>query len=213
MAYAVFGDIRVLTNLTIADIADADLTSLITYSTYQLNKDISTEVIRERIEYIDNTRENDIDGTNTTFYIKNWEGKFIADRNDDGAVSTSDIEVVKVATDGTESSVALSSIDASKGKFIVSSAPGSDYTLYVTYNWSYADCATPAPIVKMACVLLTIAWAQMKLNVGKAPQASFGNVKFFRHMSAFEKYYKEYQRIVDKINNRMADMAESDYIL
>ena len=213
MAYCTFTDVRVLTNLAIADISDADLTSIITYATYQLNHDISTEVVRERIEYIDNTRENDRDGVNTTYYVKNWEGKYLADRNDDGTVTVADIEVVKVASDGTESSVTVSTITHDQGKFVISSAVSSDYDLYVTYKWSYVNCSTPSPLVKMACVVLTAAWAYGKINFGKAPQASFGNIRFYRHMEAFDKFYKQYQRIIDQINNKMSDMVEADDVL
>ena len=209
MAYVTYTNVRTLTNLSVSDISDNDLTNIIAYATVQLNHDVTTEVIRERIDYIDSTRENKIDGLNTTYYVKNWEGKYISDRDDDGDVDTSDITVVKVASDGTESSVAVATITPNSGKFTVSSAVSSDYTMYVSYKWSYADTSTPGSLVEMACILLSAAYAHSKLNWGSSPSVSFGNTRILRHMDAFDKFYRQYLKIVNQINNKMAKMSEA----
>ena len=74
MAYCSYSDVALYTNLTTSDISNANITSLITEATIQLNSDLNVQVIREPISFIDNTRSNDIDGTNKTFY-RNVDGK------------------------------------------------------------------------------------------------------------------------------------------
>ena len=84
MAYAVIADIRLHTNLDTTDIPDVDVTSLIADLNSVINGDINTEVIRERVLPIDNTRKNEINGSNTVYYVRNWKGRYIVDRDNDG---------------------------------------------------------------------------------------------------------------------------------
>jgi len=102
IGYCSMEDFRAVTNLTTSCIKDADAYDLITMAAYQINGDINTKVIRERIGYIDSTRENLIDGSNTDFYVKNWKGKYLADFNNDSEVTTADVIVYAVDDDGTE---------------------------------------------------------------------------------------------------------------
>ena len=60
MAYTNVVNVRLLTNLEVADISDANVTSMITQATYHLNADINTRVTREEALQIDNTRKNEI---------------------------------------------------------------------------------------------------------------------------------------------------------
>lgn len=214
MTYITATDVRVLTNLSVSDIDDTALGKIINYAVYQLNHDITAEVIREKIEYIDGYRENDIDGSNTTFFVKNWEGKYIADRDNDGDVDISDIEVFEVDESAdTETSMTVSSITHNKGKFVLSTAPVTGKYYYITYKWSYVDTSTPSPLVKMACVLLSAAWAHAKINWGTAPSVSFGNTRILRHMESFDKFYRQYQRIVNQINNKAIEMREAKNLI
>jgi len=212
MVYCTNSQVRVLTNLSTSDISDGDLTSVITYATIQLNHDISTEVVREKIGSIDSTRKNDIDGSNKTFYVQNWEGKCIADADDDGAVEADDISVIDVNTSvdpNTETAATVSTITPASGKFVLTTAPTSGHDLYVTYKWSYADCVTPSPLVRMACIVLTAAYAHAKINWGSAPSISFGNTRILRHMDAFDKFYSQYKKLVMQINNKMSKISTS----
>jgi len=201
MGYCSMSDFRAITNLTTSCISDADTYDLISLAAVQLNGDINTKVIRERVEYIDSTRENLIDGDNATYYVKNWKGKYLADFNNDSAVNTSDVIVYLVnSNDGTETAGTVSSIDVDDGKFVLSSAPESNYRIYVTYSWSYVDESTPDRTLRMACAFLTAALAQARINIGRAPQVSMGNIKLYRHMDAYEEFYKKYLGIIQQIN-------------
>ncbi len=208
MAYTTPAKIRLLTNLTTSDISDADVTSLITQATYQVNSDLNVREYRESIRFIDNTRENDINGTNTTYYVRHWNGKFIGDGDNDGDVDVSDITVYQVATDGTETTLTVSSITPTTGKFVLDSAPSSGVDLFVTYEWCYRDESTPDKMVELATSLLTSAFCFEKIERGLAPMQVFGNVKLTRDMEAGNRFYQRYKEIVTNINSEIGDWKE-----
>ena len=209
MVYTTEDDVRLLTNLTSSDISDANVTSIIAESTKQLNGMINVHVNREYVSLIDSTRKNEINGTNTTFYVKNWKGKFIADSDDDGDVDTSDITVYLVSGDGTETTATISTITPNDGKFVLSTAPSS-VDMFVTYEWCYKSPSTPDPLIKLACTLLSAAYCYAKVTIGRAPQQSWGNVKLFRHMTSFDHYYQRFLQIIDEINYNMPDFIKVD---
>jgi hypothetical protein len=210
MAYTTIAQIRRITNITTADISDTDLTNLITDATAQLNSDINARVIRERVSSIDSTRENKIDGSNTTYYVQNWKGKYVGDMLDAGTVNASSIKVYLVASDGTETEATVSSVTSATGKFVLSSAPSASYTMYVTYEWCYDDPYTPSKRIALACAFLTAAYAYEKLNRGMSPQQVYGNVRFMRDMRAGNEYYQKYEAIVSKINDSMGSYSEAE---
>ncbi len=208
MAYSTPAKIRLITNLTTSDISDADVTSLITQATYQLNSELNTREYREKIGYIDKTRQNEINGSNTTYYVKKWKGKYIGDGDNDGDVDTSDITVYQVATDGTETTLTVSSITHNLGKFVLSSAPSSGVDLYVTYEWCFRDESTPDKTIELACSLLTASYCFEKVERGLSPQQVFGNVRLYRDMEAGNQFFQRYRNMVENINSEMADYQE-----
>lgn len=210
--YCQVNDIRTLTHLNTTDITDASLYDIIKLAMAQLNADINVKITREYIEYIDDTRQNKIDGSNTTYYIKNWSGKYLADSDNDGDVDTSDITVYAVASDGTETEATVSTITPNDGKFVLSTAYDSSYKLYVTYEWAYASEYTPDTLVRLACANLAASYAFAKINIGKAPTVQFGNVRVYRHMDSFKEFEKKYRDIVNQINTQMIDWAESESV-
>lgn len=209
MAYTTTAKIRLLTNLTTSDVSDDDVTNLIAQATYQVNSDLNTRVYREVIGYIDNTRQNEINGTNTTYYVKNWNAKFIGDGDNDGGVDTSDITVYQVASDGTESTLTVSSITPTTGKFVLDSAPSSGVDLYVTYEWCYRDESTPDKMVELATSLLTAAFCFEKIERGLAPMQVFGNVKLTRDMEASNRFYQRYKDLISNINSELGAYSEA----
>jgi len=203
MAYAVTSDIRLMTNLTTSDISDADITSLITEASTQVNSDVNMKVIREPVYPIDNTRENKIDGANTVYYTRHWYGKFLADLNNDGIVDTADITVTQVDTDGTESTLSVSAIDDSLSKITLSAAPSSGVRLFLTYSYSYVREVDGSvdPKLKLATTFLTSAFCYAKINIGKAPNIQFGSTKLTRHMKSFQEYYNRYLEVIKQIQS------------
>jgi len=209
MAYSTVAKVRLLTNLTTADISDADVTSLITQATYQINSELNSRIYREKIGYIDNTRQNEINGVNTTFYVKNWFGKYIGDGDNDGTVSTTDITVYQVASNGTETTLTVSSITDELGKFVLSAAPSEGVELYVTYEWCFRDECTPDKLIELACSLLTASYCFEKIERGLSPQQVFGNVRLYRDMQAGNSFFQRYRQIIEEINSEMIDYREA----
>jgi len=209
MAYTTYTKVALLTNISTSDISNANITSIISEATKELNRMINTKVVRERIYYIDSTRENTIDGSNTTFYVRNWEGKYLADMDNDGDVDTSDVIVYQVDSDGVETELTVSSITHDEGKIVLSSAPDVGVRLYATYEWCYKDVSTPDPLVELACTLLSAAYCYAKLNIGRAPQFFVGNKKIYRHMDSFQHFYDRAIGVIEKINDRMYECADS----
>jgi len=210
MVYCTYTDVNLLTNISSTDISDANITSIITHATVELNRLINTKEEREPVSYIDSTRENTIDGSNTTFYVQNWKGKYIADMNNDGSVSTSDIIVYQVDSNGTETTLTVSTITHNQGKFVLSSAPTTGVKLYVTYEWCYKDVSTPDALVKLACVYLTASYCYGKLNIGRAPKEKFGNRTLERDMKSPEYYRKLAYDLINDINNEMYMSSDSE---
>ena len=204
MAYTDITAIRLLTNLTTNDISNADVTSIISYATTQINSEINSEVIRERIFYLDNTRKNRIDGTNTDYYVINWRGKFLSDRDNDGDVDTSDVTVYQVNFDGVETTLSVSAIDVDEGKITLSSAPPTNVRLYITYSWCWKNPSTPDNNIKLATTYLTASLIYEKLNRGLSPSQVYGNVRFMRDMQAGSEYYRRYQEMITRITSKSA---------
>jgi hypothetical protein len=198
--YATVEDVRNMTNLTTSDLTDTQLCVLIGYCGAQLNADINVYVEEEEIWEIDNTKTNKIDGTNATFYTVNYP---IGDINDDMAVDTSDITVYQYLSDGTKSTLTVSSITPNTGKFVLSTAPASSICkLTITYKYAPISVSDPNQKIKMACALLTAAWAYTKINVGKSPHWRMGSTQIWRDMTSFDTYYKKYLQILTQINDR-----------
>lgn|SRR3990167_2914987 len=194
-------DVRVMTNITTTDISSGDMTNLIAQSTAQVNSDLNVQIIREYIYHIDETRDNLINGSNTTFYTRNWRGKFLADMNNDGSVTTSDLTVYQVTGDGTETIPTIASINDVNNSFTMSTAPQPDKRYYVTYSYSPVREGTVDPRVKLATIFLTAAFCYAKLNIGFAPSVSFGSTRVTKDMNAFDHYYQRYLDIIAQINS------------
>jgi len=216
MVYTDAKAVRLLTHLTTSDISNTDVFSIIAEAIVELNRLINVKVIRERVEYIDETRPNEVNGSNTTYYVKNWRGKYLADMDNDGDVDTSDpitdIIVYLVDSNGTETTATVSTLDVDNCQFVLSSAPGSDKKVYVTYEWCYRNPNTPDPLIKLACTNLATAYCYAKINWGRPPQERWGNISIYRHMDAFRNYYDRAIKLVNQINESHIGMAESEEI-
>lgn len=209
MAYSTVDDARAITGLSSNDVSDAVLYSLGTIAAYKLNRDINTEVIREPIEYIDGTRENNIDGSNTTYYVRNWKD-YIADKDGDQDVDTSDINVYQVESDGTETELTVSSITANDGKFILSSAPSSDVNLYVSYEYAPVSVSDPHKLISAAHSYLVASMSMTRLSVGQYNRVRIGAISVSLNSLAQKVYLEKYDDVINQINNRMTDYVEAD---
>ena len=203
MTYTDTTTVRLLTNLTISDISDSDLTSIITQATVQINSDINIKIDREFVRPLDQVRQNKIDGSNTVFYVRNWFGKFFADRNNDETVTTGDIIVHQVDTIGNETTLTVSSIDDDDSNITLSTAPSSGVRLFITYSYSYVRQLSGSvdPRLKLATTFLAAAYGYAKVNWGRAPSSQYASTKLTRHMEAYNEYYKRYLELIKQIQD------------
>lgn len=202
MAYTDEDAVRLMTNLVVSDISDVDITSLIAEATAQVNSDILVKVTREPVLPIDSVRDNKINGTTTTFYVRNWEGKYLGDLDNDGVVDTNDVIVYQVSADGqTESVLTVSAIDDEDCSFTLSSAPSSGVRLYVTYAFGWVRSLTGSvdPKLKLATTLLTAAYCYAKITWGRPPSSRYGSQSITRDMNAFDNYYRRYMELTKQI--------------
>lgn len=198
--YCTVEDVRNMTNLTVNDLTDTQLCMLIEYCGAQLNAYINVYLEEEKLFQLDNTRTNKIDGTNTIFYTKHYP---IGDSNNDMSVDTTDISVYQYFGDGTKEQVTVSSIIPNTGQINLSIAPPATVLkLTVTYKYASVSVSDPNALIKMACALLTAAWAYTKINVGKSPRWRMGSTQIFRDMDSFKTYYSKYLQILCQINDR-----------
>lgn len=136
-------------------INDTLIENSISEATRIINQNTNTKVIREKIQYIDEVRDNDIDGENKTYYIKNWKNKYLGDTNDDGEITTADLKVYSVDSDNVETQLTISSINYEDNSFTLETAP-EDVDLYVTYAYSYFDMDTPDKLITLLAKYLSL---------------------------------------------------------
>jgi len=190
LAYCTANDVRLIADLTTADIDDTTLTNLIAVATQKLNADVVALVKDERVEYIDEVKTNEIDGSNKTFYTKFL---YLGDRNDDGTVDVNDVEVYQVDSDGTKTTLTVTSVDAKEGKFVLDTAP-SNVKLYV----SYGVCPVPpdSNLLKQACAELTAAYAFGKIDPQNVMKIGRLTLKGSSYQFWMSRYYDTLRRIM-----------------
>ena len=211
MSYCDANDIRDIAGVTTDDMNDEKITTLISYATAQLNAQINTRIVRERVSYIDGTRENDIDGANTYFYVQWWKDFYIGDLDNDGDVDISDVIVHIVDSNGTETTATVSAVDVDNGKITLSSAPASDTRVYITYSKAPFDEDTPHFLIKKACVELSAALCFMRIDKSQINRVKLGKFTIFKQPDIFQEYYNRYMETVHQINSRSAMVVKADY--
>lgn len=176
MGYTTPAAIRAKTGYTTTDITDAGLNEIIAEATTVINSEINVHVTREIVSYIDYSRQNKIDGSNTTFYSKNSINFYFADSNDDGSLTTADIKVELEDNDGNITEATVSSID-SEGSFVLASAPPTNTVrMYLTYDYSYYDISIPDKMVTLLATYLASSYSILIVDAGLPYSTKLGNL-------------------------------------
>lgn len=212
MAYITNAEISQLITLP-SDITTSQIDQLIVFCTSIINRDINHKVIREKVEWIDETRENDIDGSNATYYIKNWKDWYLGDMNNDGSITISDIEVIGVDSSDVEHILTVSSITHDEGKIVLSSAPPSSYDLYVTHVISPVDEKTPDSIIKIAMAQLIGAYAFLKIDPQQIAKFKIGKVSVTQQSQGFKMLFDEYQKTLNRIKENTIEAEECEVLI
>ena len=202
MAIITAGEVRLMTDLTTTDISDPKLISMIQYAWGQVQEDIGLRIREEVVDYIDGYRENDIDGSNTTFYVKNSYTRYFGDWDGDGdSLEVSDIEVFEYNNNNIRTQLTVATINAN-GQFTTSTAPASSSNVTVNYI------SLPLPmtnyLVKKALIELSAALTYSKLDSQGIQKVRLGRlaVDKNRGSSTFSSWYSRYQQTLDQINKR-----------
>jgi len=220
MAYCTTTYIRSIANLSVADISDVDLQALIdNVATPKLNADLNTNIEDEKVVYISAEKENDVDGTNATFYTQHYP---VADSNDDGTVAVADVVAYTLDEDGVRTVETINTLTANSGKVVLASAPATTDTLYFTYEFSpmgYSE-ADPHPLITLACAQLAAAWAFSKIEISSIGMITkyqvdrlVMNIASGSSGRAFSTYLNLYQNTLNEIFARLADKADTSHLI
>jgi len=175
MSYACTDRVRLLSGLTTDDVNDSYLQEIISYAVERVNADISKRVILERVDYIDDYRANDIDGTNTTFYTRNSWKWALGDLNNSGALDVEDIEVWEYKNDNTRTQLTVSTIN-SNGEFTLTTAPSATSELKISYT--YQPLELTHALVKDACAYLSASMSFTRISPADYNKIQIGRLKF-----------------------------------
>jgi len=193
---------RQMFNLDSSDITDDDVEFFLEQSQKEILMKINEEVQREPVEFLDNTRKNEINGVNKEFYISNWNGNYISDNNYDLLINTKDVEVFAVDSDSSETKLEVSSIDSKLGKYTLENAP-TNVSLFTTYAFTFLNVteADHDPRLEMVLGLLTASYCYLKIGEGQQTEVKFGNVKIKENHKDSSSYY--YTKYLDLIGSLM----------
>jgi len=206
--YCTIDDVRASSGLSTDDISDSDLLWIVQIATAQVNKDVNKIRIEELVEEIDSYRENEVNGTNTVYYVQNGYTWFLADLNNDGIVGTGDVHVYGYSNE-TRTELTVSSVDASRGmgKITLSSAPSGLDKMTITYAMSpvhYQD-----PLLKQACLQLSTALAYTGIEAKDFSRISLGRLSVMRQPSiGYLTYLQRYRDTVHQIKTRIMGKSE-----
>lgn len=200
MAFAEIQTIRNITGISEDDYSDEVVSDFISMAQKEVLSKVQQLVIREQVLYIDGTRKNQIDGTNTTFYLSKWKGNFLGDMDYDGDIDINDLIVYSVDNDGIETILTPSSIDSIKLSFSLSSAP-MNVTMYVTYTYSPFNLSCPDPFISQVTSYLASSYIDITDGGGGASESvRIGNLSISQGATGAgilgNKYYQKYTELM-----------------
>jgi len=201
MALASVSEVRNIISLTSDDISDEQINSLIKYAQIQIAQELFVYHEDEEVEYIDEEKDNIIDGSNKVYYTRFWP---IADRNQNGVVDSDDVKFYKFDSEGNRTEMTISSIDAERGKITLSEAPTTDYTLKVTYS-SYPPNITSDDL-KMACIYLTAAFCYAKCD--PTILKHLDTLDILRMPDPYNRFMQMYRDTLTRIKSKMSMRGE-----
>jgi len=178
-------------------ISDERLTHILDFAISELNQTLGLKVIEEKVSYIDRYRQNKIDGSNKTFYVKYSFDWYLGDLDCDGNLDTNDIEVyIYDPNDNTRTKAVVSEL-YEYGKFVLDEAPSSSQVVKVTYL--RFPCSLFDPLVKKACAELAASIAYGGIEAREKKRLSIRGFSLSKDPIAEQKYYERYLRTVAQI--------------
>lgn len=202
MTYCTIQDVRNLTGLSSSQISDEVISGIISCSVAQVNADIQIKWKDERIRFISNEKENLQDGSNTTFYTKEFP---IGDADNNSFVSGADIYAYTLDSEGTRTQIIVTDIaDSDIGKFTLASGPESSDAFFITYYSSPVDMIEPHKIINLATTQLTAALCFTNIDARKVHSFRVGKVsKVVNQEAAYKIYRGQYYETLIKVRSRI----------
>ncbi len=165
MSYASLSKLRLLTHFTVAEISDADVSSLIPEADRAVLRLATIEVYDEKLE-------GDIDGSNTIFTTAH---KPIADTDFDSDVDADDVTVYLVDYDSemnpVHSSTEVASVNARDGIITLSEAPTTtNAEVGVFADYRYYKMPVDYDVLKLAANYYLAHLCEMKIRTERALQ-------------------------------------------
>jgi hypothetical protein len=204
MAFTEIQTVRNITGVSTDDYTDEQVQEFIGFAQKEVTSKVQQKVLREKILRLDSTRENEIDGITTTFYLKNWNGNHLTDMDYDGDVDTDDIKVYSVDSNGAETVLAVSSIDTDDMTFTLSSAPN-NVDLYATYCYSQYDFVNPDPLLSQCTAFVAASYLDITETGGSGGSESvrIGNLSISESGGGRglvgNKYYQKYLELLNQL--------------
>jgi len=228
MSYCSVNKVRLVSGLESHDINDGEIRELRDeVATEELNEDVNQKVQDEQVNRrISGEKENDIDGSNKTFYLRGTHNSelMVGDRSGDGVVDSSDLNVYQIdGDDNRVNDLTVSLEDKEIGKFTVELSSGdalSSGDLYVNYVLSPVDQDGyknqdftgdgPDRLMETACAQLTAAYAFTNIDASKLKDFSVGNVTINSQSEGARIMREDYRRTVRRITqSQVAQTSEN----
>ena len=205
MSYCTTADVFSRSGFTVSDIGTAELTGLIALASEELNNQLNIKIFDERVRYLGGWKENTIDGSNKTFYTRNYP---LGDRDDDFEIGTADVYCYGINGDNDKIVYSIASVDDDEeGKFTLSSAPQVSVALYLTYE------CLPIPIsdimIRKACTELSTYYAIKRLHGrGGIKEYKLGALSIKKGDTVGKDFFDEYNRTLNQIRRKKLFMVE-----
>jgi len=222
MTYCSVNQVRLVSGLESNQITDADIRDIRDeVATSELNDDINQKVQDEKLNVtISGEKENDIDGSNKTFYLQGTHKSElqVGDRNNDGTVDSTDLNVYQIVdndNDGTDERVTNLNVtldDREIGKLTVEDSSNNaleEGDVFVSYELAPLDedgygtdfsSGGPAKQIETACAQLTAAYCFTNIEAAKLKDFDIGNVSINTQSEGAQIMRSEYRDTVRRIN-------------
>ena len=178
----------------------AEITALIGVASARVNRDIQRFVYKEYVTFINDVKWNTNDGSNVTFYTRNWP---LGDYDNDFTVGTTDVHMYSWENN-VETELTVSSITAADGKVVLSSAPSSGAQLYLTYCYIPKHLSvvsgSVSPIIRDATAYLTAWLCQTKIPAELTKSYTLDRLSVVKTAEDVHRYFLMYQELIMLIN-------------
>lgn len=198
MAIITLVELKVYLGDKSSEFTDAELEAIIEEVNTEVQQELNVDIFREPILYISRSRKNNIDGSNTTYYVRNYVDKNFADRNGDGSITITDFKVHVVAPDGPETLATITSFDYATSSIVLSEAYET-VRLYISYAYSFFDMDTPDNRIKKLAKYLALSYSYFEIELDLiGTSAKMGNISLsgINTNSKTAKYQRRYESLL-----------------